>query len=329
MNKRGDTYILYAIIEIIIAIFIVYSARDIVSSWQGNEAFDKAMWAKELSLQTNALYAVPGNMYVINENDRIFSFLFSEGLVEVYKKDKDITKGKYNYIGLKNKYFEKKLREPVEVILIKDGDNIEAKTEIPSLNKLNCPSSQKKYSKTRYNIFIDPGHGGTDPGIENNNLKLKKESLVTLAIAEGIKALNSDVKLTRDFETYMSIAERKDELKEADIIISIHIGEYSDDKNPVKAYVPLESNKIFENQRLACLILNSLTSNLDFDSLHRIPISTKYIRSEDPEAILQFEDKIVILLEIGNVNSDKGVEMLNNLVPIPNLIHEAIVEYFG
>ena len=334
MKKRGDTYTLYVIAELVIAIFIVISSIVIITAWASNQAFDKVQLAKDIALQANALYTVPGNMYIVNDNHRNFSALFSDGLVNIYKKEKEDTTGQYYYVGLKKKYFEKNLYKPPIIVLTKNGDTIGATDELETLNKLNYPtiSTLDEDWKDKYKIFIDPGHGDSadkrDPGIENNNLNLKKESAVTLAIAESLRALNLNIQLTRDFETYVSIDERKNILKEADVIISVHIGEYSNDKNSVKAYIPLESNKNLENKKLATIILNSLTKELDLDTISIIPVDTKNIAAESPEAILQFEDKIVILLEIGNVNSDKGIEMLNKLVPIPNLINQGIIEYF-
>ena len=76
-------------------------------------------------------------------------------------------------------------------------------------------------------IFIDPGHGGNDPGAVANGLKEKD---LTLKIAKKIQSLLSEyegvsVKLSRTTDVYLSLSERADMANkwEADYFISVHI----------------------------------------------------------------------------------------------------------
>ncbi|MEK4181718.1 N-acetylmuramoyl-L-alanine amidase [Aeribacillus sp. FSL K6-1121] len=76
-------------------------------------------------------------------------------------------------------------------------------------------------------IFIDPGHGGNDPGAVANGLKEKD---LTLKIAKKIQSLLSEyegvsVKLSRTTDVYLSLSERADMANkwEADFFISVHI----------------------------------------------------------------------------------------------------------
>lgn len=76
-------------------------------------------------------------------------------------------------------------------------------------------------------IFIDPGHGGTDPGAVGNGLKEKE---LTLTIAKKIENLLKNytdvtVKLSRTGDTYPSLSERADMANDwnADFFLSIHI----------------------------------------------------------------------------------------------------------
>jgi N-acetylmuramoyl-L-alanine amidase len=76
-------------------------------------------------------------------------------------------------------------------------------------------------------IFIDPGHGGNDPGAVGNGLKEKD---LTLKIAKKIKSRltnyeNVQVKLSRENDTYLTLSERAKMANDwgADIFISIHI----------------------------------------------------------------------------------------------------------
>ncbi|WP_346206827.1 N-acetylmuramoyl-L-alanine amidase [Caldifermentibacillus hisashii] len=75
-------------------------------------------------------------------------------------------------------------------------------------------------------IFIDPGHGGSDPGAVANGLKEKD---LTLTISKKILSLLSNydvsIKLSRTGDTYPSLSERAKMANDwgADYFVSIHI----------------------------------------------------------------------------------------------------------
>ncbi|MFJ8245160.1 N-acetylmuramoyl-L-alanine amidase [Peribacillus asahii] len=76
-------------------------------------------------------------------------------------------------------------------------------------------------------IFIDPGHGGKDPGAVGNGL-IEKD--LTLKIAERVKELlaayeNVEVKMSRTGDTYPSLSDRTNAANTwgADFFLSIHI----------------------------------------------------------------------------------------------------------
>ncbi|MFP7470017.1 N-acetylmuramoyl-L-alanine amidase [Niallia taxi] len=76
-------------------------------------------------------------------------------------------------------------------------------------------------------IFIDPGHGGADPGAVGNGLQEKD---LTLKIAKKIQALlkgykNVSVKLSRTGDTYPTLTKRAVDANKwgADFFLSLHI----------------------------------------------------------------------------------------------------------
>ncbi|MBW8350794.1 N-acetylmuramoyl-L-alanine amidase [Bacillus sp. IITD106] len=77
-------------------------------------------------------------------------------------------------------------------------------------------------------IFIDPGHGGTDPGAVGNGLKEKD---LTLAISKRIETIlkneyeDAQVKLSRTGDQTLSLKQRTDMANawKADYILSVHI----------------------------------------------------------------------------------------------------------
>lgn len=74
-------------------------------------------------------------------------------------------------------------------------------------------------------IFIDPGHGGKDPGAVGNNLYEKD---ITLAVSLKLKALlekyDIEIKMSRSTDIYLAINERYQLVNAwgADYFISIH-----------------------------------------------------------------------------------------------------------
>ncbi|MFC4387535.1 N-acetylmuramoyl-L-alanine amidase [Gracilibacillus marinus] len=76
-------------------------------------------------------------------------------------------------------------------------------------------------------IYIDAGHGGTDPGAVGNGLREKD---LTLAISKKIKDLlndydNTQVKLSRTSDKTLSLNQRTDDANAwgADLLVSVHI----------------------------------------------------------------------------------------------------------
>lgn len=74
-------------------------------------------------------------------------------------------------------------------------------------------------------IFIDPGHGGSDPGATGNGLKEKD---LTLKIAKKIKSILKEVatvKMSRTTDKYLSLTQRTNMANKwgADYFLSIHI----------------------------------------------------------------------------------------------------------
>ncbi|HGU6173219.1 TPA: N-acetylmuramoyl-L-alanine amidase [Escherichia coli] len=79
-----------------------------------------------------------------------------------------------------------------------------------------------------YKIFLDPGHGGKDPGAVANGLKEKD---ITLEISKMIRQYlldnytNIEVRLSREFDAFLDLSDRAEKANTwgADIFISVHI----------------------------------------------------------------------------------------------------------
>ena len=76
-------------------------------------------------------------------------------------------------------------------------------------------------------IFIDPGHGGNDPGAVGNGLQ---EKSLTLAIARKIRDRlknfeNVQIRMSRETDKYLTLSQRANDANNwgADYFVSIHI----------------------------------------------------------------------------------------------------------
>ena len=125
----------------------------------------------------------------------------------------------------------------------------------------------------KYVIVLDPGHGGTDSGAENQNgISSKSESKLTLKIANYVKqelekSSQFVVYMTRTDDSYVGLSERVNYAasKNADILVSLHLNS-ADSKtaNGAEILVPRTgryNSKVAENAgQLAQDILKKLVS---------------------------------------------------------------------
>lgn len=87
---------------------------------------------------------------------------------------------------------------------------------------------KKVMVRMAYKIFLDPGHGGKDPGAVANGLKEKD---ITLEISRMIRQYlldnytNIEVRLSREFDAFLDLSDRAEKANTwgADIFVSIHI----------------------------------------------------------------------------------------------------------
>jgi N-acetylmuramoyl-L-alanine amidase len=97
----------------------------------------------------------------------------------------------------------------------------EGSEEIPSVR------SEPQEVSEKFHIFIDPGHGGEDPGAIGKHLKLKEKD-VTLEVALELKKLFEErgfkVSMSRDKDVFIPLQERTAMANSAnaDLFISIH-----------------------------------------------------------------------------------------------------------
>ncbi|HLR09400.1 MAG TPA: N-acetylmuramoyl-L-alanine amidase [Bacillota bacterium] len=91
-------------------------------------------------------------------------------------------------------------------------------------------------------LYLDPGHGGTDPGAQGNGIKEKD---ITLDIAKRIRAILTDeydgieVRMSRTDDSTKSLAERTNEANswKADYYLSIHCNSFNGSAQGYEDYI--------------------------------------------------------------------------------------------
>ena len=79
-------------------------------------------------------------------------------------------------------------------------------------------------------VFIDPGHGGSDPGAVGNGLKEKDITLsIALKLGNILKSKGMTVAYSRTTDTYVSLESRARKANDwgADLFVSIHCNSYA------------------------------------------------------------------------------------------------------
>lgn len=104
-------------------------------------------------------------------------------------------------------------------------------------------------------VAIDPGHGGEDEGCIYGGVKEQDVNLeIAFLLAEKLREMDIDVVLTRDNETWPSLAERVEvaEQYHADVYVSIHQNSYDDAS--IEGIETWYSSVDEDNRRLAELV---------------------------------------------------------------------------
>ncbi len=115
--------------------------------------------------------------------------------------------------------------------LEKQINNLKSKKTFKSKSiefpKIKPKSLKKIISKSKYFVFIDPGHGGRDPGAVGHLGTLEKNITLktSIMLKEALKKYkNIETILSRDKDIYLSLKDRTNlaKINNADIFISIH-----------------------------------------------------------------------------------------------------------
>ncbi len=367
-NKKAIiSDVLFFTIDLVITVLVFFLLAKGIDNFTESLTFEKGFLARDIAMLTDAIYASPGNVVVdYPQNTFWFSFKFDTNQIQVFEKESDMIKQGYYFMEDLNLDFDHKLIKPQKEIEIKksfiekylspisffaanrpelpEGASVNirfAKTGnklvighkesfSPDIKKLTCPGKKSADKLASQKILIDPW-------IANRNSFDESKITADIGFAFRVSAgQKTNVISTRieslegkwlgRTENYLSLLEDP----AISIVIGIHTGSDDDKtKNDIKAYISSDSPKSSESSSLACYILNEILDKVPtITGATIMPIDTALPENKEVKQMLG-NDKISILLEIGNIKIEQNSVLLgqNNIAIIGAAIYDAVEKY--
>ena len=339
MKKRGAALPMLLASEVVAAAIILLLLFNHAMRWSSTERPYQAYLAKDMALVMDSLYSSPGGNLIVNytQNASKFTVSIDEEKALLYKAGIGTDEISRKFIGTgTDKIDEKLLEKPDKIQFAKIGNEILIDNLIKAnLNILTCDefSGEKLINKK---ILVDPGY-------EKNSIKPSGEmcgianSFVSKLTATGVSSLN--IFSTRNLDEYdenvgiISIncndLSKSEKLYDADVVISLRSGKDKDTTNNIKAFIVSGSEKEKESKKLACLIINSILENKDLGDIKItgasvVPINLEVTDNDFPDGI---KNKIFVMLEIGNTESEQGKLLLEKVSELGDSISRGFMEY--
>ena len=337
MNKRGVVRSMFLAGEIVGAAIVAFLLISSAVKWSDSETPYKAYLARDMALVIDTLFSSPGNV-IINYTQNVSNYYidFNKNSTTVYTKTQ-IDGMSYKFVGYKGFEMDLTLENPAKIQFAKINDEIFIGESLKkNLNTLKCDETTGESLKDK-KILVDPGY-------EKDNVNPLKE-ICGIANSFIFKVTNAwvnhlNIFSTRNLHEYdedegiISIncndPSKTDESSEADVVISFRAGKDEDTtKNNIKAFIVSGSVKEKESRKLACLIINYILENKDLDNIKItgasiVPVDVEATDKDFPEGI---QDKIFVMLEIGNSESDDGKELLKKIPVLGDSIYKGFMEY--
>lgn len=172
-------------------------------------------------------------------------------------------------------------------------------------------------------VFIDPGHGGSDPGALGNGLQEKDLTLaIALKVGSILKQHDLQVGYSRTTDTYVSLEDRAKlaNRSNADIFVSIHINSAkSTSARGVETYHYPGSVK---GNELATAIQDSLVAGKIFSHNRKVKTAN--------HAVTRLTKMPSCLVELGFIVNPQDAQLLKTKqLEIAQAIARGILNYLG
>ena len=171
-------------------------------------------------------------------------------------------------------------------------------------------------------VFIDAGHGGTDPGAIGNELK-EKDIVLSIALKLGalLNGRGISIKYSRTTDTYLSLEERARLANAwgADLFVSIHANSATSSVRGTECYTHPTANTATK----------TLSGNVSRAIASKFGISNRG-HKEANFAVLRLSNMPAILVETAFISNSSDANLLNTKqADFANAIFNEIYNYFG
>ncbi|MBD3361312.1 hypothetical protein GF358_00815 [Candidatus Woesearchaeota archaeon] len=339
-SKRGEVQdlLMHPLFVIFVAVVVLLYLMWFINGIGEESTFEKKFLAADIALTIDSLLASKNNvvLYYLPQKSNytpVFNYSIGDNKVIVFEDYlSEVSAGRYYYTGdpgirLRNTFIN--FKEPFVLprfarigneLLIDDANNQKYSF---NLYKLTCSGENLKTKM----ITLDPGHGynvGLNKGSVGFAKGALKEFVLTRELAGMTKILdtaNVIEEITREGDFELPINDRVSRAKGA--LISIHVGDYAVNDNFIKAYVNYDSKYQKESLRLACELVNKISSELINNGIKItgtavIPVIPEH--HDDEQLNILVKDKPAVLLEIGNINVPDTYSQKNKKVIASGII---------
>jgi len=316
-SKKGEAMdiLVHPGFVIFVAVMVLLYLMWFIYGLGSDFGFEKDFLATDMALTIDALLAAQGNVvlyYLPQRADVSYGFMyaFEKNKVSVFEHRKnEKSAGVYFFtshpgISISEKVLNFSLGSslPLLSLIGKKLDLADAgdkENSAINLYKLRCPGQKFDYGV----VTLDPAHGYSvddkkgSVGLSHGSLK---EYVITREIAGMAKVLdkfNVIGSLTRDADFALPVSERKIE----DSVVSVNIG----DDNVVKAFINYDSIRRDESLKLACELVNSVSSvlienDISVEGTAVVPVIIE--NEQDEQLHILSGSKPSVVLEIGSIH---------------------------
>lgn len=314
-KKRGQRP-LYAAAELVIGVLLlslfIYRAVDL-----GTDAgTQKVYLANDLALTANTLHAIAGNLvYDYREEVRPYVFEIGDGMVKVATPSRLPSWYIGHYADKQYYPISRRLTTPPIISFAKAGSVITISTERQALGRTSCPNVDTGATLRELDIVIDPGQSSTDPG---EQFVEYSEYQITLRIAQALQSICPNCRVLQQG----TIDERIAAIGDADLVISLHIGDRSN------ANGVLASHRIDDeaSEKLGCLLANSMVRLEFLGQARTTPTDLSRLEENDARRVLH-ESIPSAQFVIGNIENPTPLANTEGIVRIATKIYEGLQEY--
>ncbi len=156
-------------------------------------------------------------------------------------------------------------------------------------------------------IVVDAGHGDFDPGSDNQGYLEKDINLeIALKLQVALEEAGYAVLMTRSDDTFLELSERSSFANEAnaDLFISIHQNDYSQDSGVNGIEVYYNSNKTTDDEKLAQVVQEAL--------INETGANDRGIRVDNGLVVTRETKMPAILVETAFISSEKELPLITS-----------------